>query len=280
MDRQNTKKRRRGRASGIFPQPPHRLLSAEEELTLLTRFQKLGDKKALDSLILHNIRLVISLIPQYHHNGIEPMDLFQEGVIGLMKAAERFDCQSGNRFSTYAIHWVRRQVRMALNKTRNRAVRLPDWVQRYQWVINQTADTHIAEQGCTPTAKEITQALSLPVAKVRLAMKQQRWNQPGTSTLGVFEQVALDKHQALIRSLREQTLAETLLEKLQDLKGFSKRDRALFCFYYHLDGSCRNVKNGRRRTLADVGKKFDLTCQRTHQIVRRIRERLREILTQ
>jgi len=137
----------------------HRLLTASEEVALAKRIER-GDLAAKEQLVTHNLRLVIALARGYQGSGLTLLDLIQEGTLGLIRAAEKFDWRRGYRFSTYATLWIRQAIGRALSN-QARAIRLPVRViQRERRLARIRAELH-HDLGREPTPEELAAAAGI-----------------------------------------------------------------------------------------------------------------------
>ncbi len=141
-----------------------RLLTAEEEITLALRIRT-GDKAAKDRLVEANMRLVINVARTYHNSLIPFEDLIQEGAIGLMTAADRFDPAKGYRFSTYATHWIRQAITRAIDN-KSKPIRLPAHVSETLRKIERARSLWLRETGEDPTAEQLAEYLNVPTRKI------------------------------------------------------------------------------------------------------------------
>ena len=136
------------------------LLSVEEEVHLAQRIKQ-GDNKALEKLVKANLRFVVSVAKQYQHQGLSLPDLINEGNLGLIKAAEKFDETKGFKFISYAVWWIRQSILQAIAE-QSRIVRLPlnkiGTINKINKVFNQLEQ----EFQRTPTADEVAQVVELP----------------------------------------------------------------------------------------------------------------------
>ena len=142
----------------------HPLLSAAEERALARRIER-GDLAAKDRLVTHNLRLVVSIARRYQGHGLSLLDLIQEGTIGLMRAAEKFDWRRGLRFSTYATLWIRQAIGRALSD-KSRAIRLPAEVARREWRVECARERLVYDLGRTPTLAELAAAAGMEEEEV------------------------------------------------------------------------------------------------------------------
>jgi len=141
-----------------------RLLTAAEEIMLAERIGK-GDKAAKDRLVEANMRLVINVARTYHSTLIPFEDLVQEGAIGLMTAAERFDPSKGYRFSTYATHWIRQAITRAIDN-KSKPIRLPAHVSETLRKIERARTLWVRETGEEPTLEQLAEYLNVPSRKI------------------------------------------------------------------------------------------------------------------
>src|SRR3954465_6968711 len=144
---------------------PHRLLTPQEEIELAKRIER-GDLEAKDRLVNSNLRLVVSIARKYRTAGeLSLLDLIQEGILGLIRAAEKFDWRKGFRFSTYATLWIRQAIQRGL-ADRGRTIRLPANVAQRERTIARVERELAAKNGQDPTDKEIAAAAELTLEEV------------------------------------------------------------------------------------------------------------------
>lgn len=144
------------------------LLTYEEEKALAIRAGN-GDQDAIDELVRHNLRLVVSVAKKYKGCGLPLLDLIQEGNIGLIEGAKKFDLSKGYRFSTYATWWIRQKIGRALSD-QSRNIRIPAHVAELVSKIKRVSSPMTQELGRAPTEQEIADKLGVEVDKVKVAL--------------------------------------------------------------------------------------------------------------
>lgn len=144
------------------------LLTFEEERALANRIAA-GDKEAVDIMVQHNLRLVVSIAKKYTGCGLSLLDLIQEGNTGLIEAAHKYDVNKGFRFSTYATWWVRQKIGRALSD-QSRSIRIPAHIAELVSRIKKVTGTLIQKLGRTPTEEELATVLGVEVDKIKIAL--------------------------------------------------------------------------------------------------------------
>ena len=246
------------------------LLTADEEVELAKRIQA-GDESAKEKLIQSNLRLVVSIAGRYTNRGLQYLDLIQEGNLGLMKAADKFDYTKGFKFSTYATWWIRQSITRAL-ADQARTIRIPvHMVETINRVI-RTSRQLMQELGREPSTAEIAEAMKLPESRVQEIIKiaqdpvslETPIGEEEDSHLGDFipDDSAPAPSDAAFYSLQREQLMEVL-------GTLSDREKNVICLRYGLDG-------GRSYTLEEVGSIYHVTRERIRQIEAKALRKLRQ----
>lgn len=144
------------------------LLTFEEERVLANKIAA-GDEEAVDIMVQHNLRLVVSIAKKYTGCGLSLLDLIQEGNTGLIEAARKYDVNKGFRFSTYATWWVRQKIGRALSD-QSRSIRIPAHIAELVSRIKKVTGTLIQQLGRTPTEEELAAVLGVEVDKIKVAL--------------------------------------------------------------------------------------------------------------
>ncbi len=245
------------------------LLSSEEEIELAMRIMN-GDEYAKKRLSEANLRLVVSIAKRYVGRGMQFLDLIQEGNLGLIKAVEKFDYTKGFKFSTYATWWIRQAITRAI-ADQARTIRIPVHMVETINKVKKVSSQLLHQNGHDPTADEISQALDMPVEKVREIMRVAQEPVSLETPIGEEEDSHLgdfipDEEAPAPADAASHTL---LKEQLGDvLSTLTPREEKVLRLRFGLE-------DGRPRTLEEVGKEFDVTRERIRQIEAKALRKLR-----
>ncbi len=249
----------------------HYPLSREEEIELAERIRK-GDREARDTLVQANLRFVVSVAKGYQNRGMPLGDMINEGNVGLIKAAERFDGTKGFKFISYAVWWIRQSILMALSE-QSRIVRLPlNRVMKLHKISKASALLE-REMEKTPNAEDIAGSLDMSPQEVAKAISTGRTHRSLDAPLGtdddssLFDLISDESRSTPEEDVMDHSLRDQLEEALSSLK---EREAEIIRLYY---GIGREVS----WTLDEIGERYGLTRERIRQIKEKGLRRLRHI---
>ena len=244
------------------------LISVEEEVELAQRIKK-GDRKALEKLTKANLRFVVSVAKQYQNQGLSLPDLINEGNVGLIKAAEKFDETRGFKFISYAVWWIRQSILQAIAE-QSRIVRLPlnqvGSVNKINRVLNKFEQEHERR----PSIDEIADNVDIPHDKIEEAMKVNSRHVSVDAPFADGEDNSLldvlpnNDSPMADRKLVLESLREEINRALQTL---NERERNIIEAFFGI--------NQQEMTLEEIGDKYGLTRERVRQIKEKAIRRLR-----
>lgn len=247
------------------------MVSPEEEVALAVRIRK-GDRKALDRLTRANLRFVVSVAKQYQGFGMPLSDLINEGNLGLIKAAERFDDTRGFKFISFAVWWIRQSILQALAENA-RLIRLP---MNKVALGHRIARAHMQlEQQLerVPTAEELAEILNLDESDVKQSLTSAQMPVSLDSPLGddddsgsLLETVENKNAEGSSRAIEHEESLRTELER--SLQVLNPKQRQTICYFF-------GIGVDYPMTLEDIAQKFNLTLERVRQIKERALEKLR-----
>ncbi len=245
------------------------LITAEEEVELAQRIKQ-GDKIALEKLTKANLRFVVSVSKQYQNQGLSLPDLINEGNLGLIKAAQRFDETRGFKFISYAVWWIRHSILQALAE-QSRIVRLP--LNKIGSInkINKAYAKLEQEYEREPNAEEIAELLEITESEVKESMKN------AGRHLSMDAPLVQDEDNTMYDVLKSeeaptpesQLLYESLRKEIdRAISSLTPREADVIRLFFGLNGS-------HPLTLEEIGEKFDLTRERVRQIKEKAIRRLK-----
>lgn len=245
------------------------MISPDEEVELAQKI-KMGDQIALDRLVRANLRFVVSVAKQYQNQGLSLADLINEGNVGLIKAAQRFDETKGFKFISYAVWWIRQAILQAVAE-QSRMVRLPLNQVGLLSRVKKTASYLEQLYQRKPTMKEIADEMDMPVEKVEYIMKI------NSKEVSMDAPVASDDDLAFIDTVvpedndnaDSRIASETESAEIKrSLSVLNEKERQVIIYYFGLDSN-------KSYTLEEIGYQMDMTRERVRQVKDKALKKLR-----
>jgi RNA polymerase primary sigma factor len=244
------------------------MITPEEETTLAQKIH-MGDQRALEKLVKANLRFVVSVAKQYQHQGLSLSDLINEGNLGLIKAAQRFDETKGFKFISYAVWWIRQSILQALAE-QGRLVRLP---QNKIGTYNKANKAFIAfeqENEREPSTEELADILDMSETEVTNIFTSNSRHTSLDAPVHEAEDVAMGDLLAGGADTDDDVMRDSLRTEIRRiLKSLSSREAEILAAYFGLEGDAGP-------SIEEIGEKYDLTKERIRQIKERAIKRLQK----
>lgn len=244
------------------------MITPEEETTLAQKIH-VGDQRALEKLVKANLRFVVSVAKQYQHQGLSLSDLINEGNLGLIKAAQRFDETKGFKFISYAVWWIRQSILQALAE-QGRLVRLP---QNKIGTYNKANKAYIAfeqEHEREPSTEELASILEMSETEIANIFSSNTRHTSLDAPVHEAEDVAIGDLLEGSNDTDDTVMKDSLKAEIQRiLKSLSVREAEIISAYFGLEGDSGP-------SVEEIGQKYDLTKERIRQIKERAIKRLQK----